>query len=98
MKVKELIAKYPGYMVIEKGYPDSIPFNELPRELDGLRGKAYEKVEGELRVYGYSVSHKPFTSVDITPALFNTGKKPNNISYKGELVIYLKGRKRKLKR
>ena len=58
MKVKELIAKYPGYMVIEKGYPDSIPFSELPRELDGLRGKAYEKVEGELRVYGYSVSHK----------------------------------------
>lgn len=97
MKVKELIARYPGYQIIEQGYPDSIPFTELPRELQGLRGKAYEKVEGELRVYGYKVSHKPIERVDITAALFG-GKKRPNAKYKGQVKIYLRGRKRGVKK
>lgn len=94
MKVKELIAQYPNYMVVEKGYPDSFPFSELPRELQGLTGKAYEKVEMELEVMGYEVSHKPFVSVDITSALFG-GKKKRNRHYQGTLYIYLKGDKKR---
>lgn len=94
MKVKDLIAQYPNYSVIEQGYPDSIPFTELPKELQGLSGKAYEKVEMELEVMGYEVSHKPFTSVDITSAVFG-GKKRRNRHYQGTLYIYLKGAKRK---
>lgn len=97
MKVKDLIVRYPGYQIIEQGYPDSVPFTELPRELQGLHGKAYEKVEGELRVYGYKVSHKPFECVDITAALFG-GKKRPNPKYKGQVEIYLKGRKRGVKK
>ena len=94
MKVKELIAKYPNYMVVEMGYPDSIPFTELPRELQGLSGKAYEKVEMELEVIGYKVHSKPFTSVDITHLVFG-GKKRANKSYEGTLYIYLKGNKKR---
>ena len=94
MKVKELIAKYPKYMVVEQGYPDSIPFTELPKELQGLSGKAYEKVEMELEVKGYEVHNKPFISVDITSALFG-GKKGRNRHYEGTLYIYLKGDKKR---
>lgn len=90
MKVKELIAKYPRYNVIEMGYPDSIPFTELPKELDGLSGKAFQKVEMELEVKGYDVIHKPVTCIDITSALFGGKKKPN-ATYEGTLYIYLKG-------
>ena len=88
MKVKELLAKYPGYSVVEMGYPDSIPFTMLPKELQGLRGKEYEKVEMELEVKGYKVFDKPHTDIDITAALFG-GKKRPNPSYKGTLEIYL---------
>jgi len=88
MKVKELIAKYPGYSVIEKGYPDSFPFTMLPKELQGLSGKAYEKVEMELEVKGFKVIHKPHTDIDITSTLFGGKKKPNQ-TYKGTLEIYL---------
>ena len=94
MKVKELIAKYPGYQVIEQGYPDSLPFSELPKELQGLHGKEFQKVEDELEVKGYEVFHKEFTSVDITHLVFGGKKRPNQ-SYKGMLYIYLKGEKRK---
>lgn len=94
MKVKELVKKYPGYQVIEKGYPDSFPFADLPKELQGLSGKAYEKVEMELEVKGYKVQDKPFTSVDITHAIFGGKKRPNQ-SYKGMLYIYLKGNKKR---
>ena len=92
MKVKELIAKYPGYSVVEMGYPDSTPFTMLPKELQGLSGKAYEKVEMELEVKGYKVYDKPHTDIDITAALFG-GKKKRNRHYKGTLYIYLKSDK-----
>ena len=93
MKVKELIAKYPKYSVIEQGYPDSFPFSDLPRELQGLYGKAYEKVEMELEVKGYKVIHKPHTNIDITHLVVG-GKKRPNVSYEGTLEIYLRGKKR----
>lgn len=92
MKVKELKEKYPNYNIVEMGYPDCIPYTMLPRELDGLRGKEYERVENELEVKGYKVVDKPFTSVDITAALFG-GKKKRNRHYKGTLYIYLKSDK-----
>lgn len=92
MKVKELIAKYPNYQVIEMGYPDSIPFTMLPSELNGLRGKAYEKVEMELDVKGYEVYHEPVTCIDITHCVFG-GKKRPNAHYDGTLYIYLKSDK-----
>lgn len=88
MKVKDLINKYPNYNVVEMGYPDSIPFTMLPKELQGLSGKAYEKVEMELEVKGYDVIHKPFDSIDITHCVFG-GKKRPNIHYEGTLYIYL---------
>ena len=94
MKVKDLKAKYKGYKFIEMGYPDCIPFTQLPKELDGLYGKEYEKVENELDVKGYRVYHKPHTDIDITAALFGGKKKPNP-HYEGTVEIYLKGRKRK---
>ena len=94
MKVKELIAKYPNYSVVEMGYPDSIPFTELPKELQGLSGKAYEKVEMELEVKGYKVVHKPHTDIDITHLVFGGKKKPNK-SYDGFLYIYLKGKEKR---
>ena len=94
MTVKELIEKYPGYHVIEMGYPDSFPFGELPKELQGLSGKAYEKVEMGLEVKGYKVVDKPFTSIDVTHAIFGGKKRPNQ-SYKGTLYIYLKGDKKR---
>ena len=90
MKVKELIAKYPGYEVIEMGYPESFPFSDLPKELQGLTGKAYEKVSMKLEVKGYKVIDKPFTSISIGHVLFG-GKKQPNVEYKGTLEIYLKG-------
>lgn len=94
MKVKELVKKYPNYQVIEKGYPNSFPFADLPKELNGLSGKAYEKVEMELEVKGYKVDNKPFTTIDITHCVFGGKKRPNK-SYDGKLYIYLKGDKRK---
>ena len=81
MIVKELKAKYPGYMVVEQGYPDSFPFSEIPS------GNT-----DNCEVKGYEVHNKEFTSVDITAALFGGRKKPNK-TYKGHLYIYLKGNK-----
>lgn len=89
MKVKELIAKYPKHSVIEMGTPKDFPFSNLPRELQGLSGKAYEKVEMELEVKGYDVVDKPHIDIDITAALFG-GKKKRNKHYDGYLYIYLK--------
>lgn len=92
MKVKELISKYPNYQVIEMGYPNSIPFTQLPRELDGLYGKDFERVVMELDVKGFEAIDKPFESIDITHLVFG-GKKRSNSHYKGTLYIYLKGDK-----
>lgn len=92
MKVKELIKKYPGYQVVEQGYSNSLPFTMLPKELNGLHGKAYTKVMDELEVKGYKLVDKPFTSVDITHCVFGGKKKPNR-TYKGILYIYLRGDK-----
>lgn len=89
MKVKDLIVKYPNYSIVEMGTPNDIPFTNLPNELWGLSGKAYEKVEMELEVKGYEVIAKPHTSVDITHLIFGGKKKPNK-SYDGTLYIYLK--------
>jgi len=97
MTVKELISRYPGYQVIEMGYPDSLPFSELPRELSGLRGKAYEKVEMNLEVKGYKVYDNPHECVDVTHLVFGGLKRPN-AKYNGTLYIYLKGDKRRMKR
>lgn len=83
MKVKELKAKYPKHLVVEMGYPDSIPFSEIP---DGNTD--------EMEVKGYQVKNKPFTSVDITAALFGGKKRPNK-TYEGHLYIYLKGNKKR---
>lgn len=94
MKVKELIAKYPNHNVVEMGYPDSMPFTNLPKELQGLSGKAYQKVEMELEVKGYKVFNKPFESIDITHCIFGDKKRPNP-KYAGTLYIYLKGNKRR---
>ena len=94
MKVKELKAKYPDYLVVEQGYPDSIPYTELPKELQSLQGKEFDRVCGELEVKGYEVVDKPFTSIDITAALFGGKKRPNK-NYKGHLYIYLKGDKKR---
>ena len=94
MKVKELISKYPKYSIIEQGYPDSFPFSDLPKELQGLHGKEYEKVEMELEVKGYKAVAKPHTDIDITAALFGGKKKPNP-HYEGTLYIYLKGDKKR---
>ena len=92
MKVKELLEKYPKHAVVEMGYPDSLPFTELPKELEDLRGKEYDRVFRELEVKGYEVHNKPFVSIDITAALFG-GKKKRNRHYEGHLYIYLKGDK-----
>lgn len=89
MKVKDLIAKYPRYSVIEMGTPRDIPFTNLPKELQGLSGKAYEKVEMELEVKGYEVITKPFTSIDVTHLVFGGKKKPV-VKYEGTIYIYLK--------
>lgn len=94
MKVKDLIKKYPGYQIVEKGYPDSWPFSDLPKELQGLRGKEFEKVEMELEVKGFKVIDKPHTNIDITHCVLG-GKKRKNAAYKGTLIIYLKGDKRR---
>ena len=88
MKYKELVAKYKGYQVIEKGYPNSTPFTFLPHELDGLHGKAYVRVLNELEVKGYKVVEKPTTSIDITHLVFGGKKRPNH-TYKGTLYVYL---------
>lgn len=93
MKVKELIAKYPNYQVVEMGYPGCIPFTCLPKELQGLSGKAYEKVEMELEVKGYKVFHNPHTNIDITHLVVGGKKRPNS-HYEGTLEIYLCGNKR----
>lgn len=90
MKVKELIAKYPNYDVVMQGYPDSIPYTQLPSELNGLTGKKFMAVAEELEVKGYEAIAKPFTSLDITH-LFMGGKKRPNKTYDGQLYIYLKG-------
>lgn len=90
MKVKELIAKYPKFKVIEMGTPRDIPFTNLPKELQGLSGKAYERVEMELEVKAYEVFETPGIDIDITAALFG-GKKKRNRHYNGTLYIYLKG-------
>lgn len=89
MKVKELKAKYPNHLVVEMGTPKDIPFTNLPKELRGLSGRAYEKVEMELEVKGYEVINKPFKSIDITAALFG-GKPRKAKEYAGHLYIYLK--------
>lgn len=89
MKVKDLVAKYPHYSIIEMGTPRDIPFTNLPKELQGLSGKAYEKVEMELEVKSYEVYHKPHTDIDITHLVFGGKKKPN-AQYDGTLYIYLK--------
>lgn len=94
MKVSELIKKYPGYQVVEMGYPDSIPFTELPRELHGLYGSEYERVERKLEVMGYDVVHKPHTCIDVTHLVFGGKKRPNS-EYLGTLYIYLKGNKKR---
>lgn len=83
MKVKELKAKYPNHLVVEMGYPDSLPFTEIPS------GNT-----DEMEVKGYKVKNKPFVSIDITQALFG-GKKRKNRSYDGHLYIYLKGNKKR---
>ena len=93
MKVKELIKKYPNYKVVEMGYPGCIPFTCLPSELNGLHGKAYEKVFMELEVKGYEATYHPHTDIDITHLIIG-GKKRPNPSYEGVLEIYLKGDKR----
>lgn len=90
MKVKELLKKYPDYDVIEKGYPSSGPFMELPKELIGLYGKQYTKVCNELDVKGYKVISEPYESIDITHCIFG-GEKRTNTKYKGRLEIYLRG-------
>ena len=89
MKVKELIAKYPHYSIIEMGTPRDFPFTNLPKELRGLSGKAYEKVEMELEVKGYEVIAKPHTSIDVSHLIFGGKKRPNK-TYDGTLYIYLK--------
>ena len=89
MKVKELKAKYPHHLVVEQGTPNDIPFTNLPKELQGLSGKAYEKIEMELEVKGYEVTNKPFKSIDITAALFG-GRQRKPKEYAGHLYIYLK--------
>ena len=90
MKVKELIAKYPNHSVVEMGTPNDITFTNLPSELQGLSGKAYEKVEMELEVKGYKVVNKKFTSIDVTHLVFGGRKRPSK-TYDGYLYIYLKG-------
>ena len=89
MKVKELIAMYPNHDVVEMGTPRDIPYTNLPKELQGLSGKAYTKVEMELEVKGYEVVNKKFTSIDITHMVFGGKKRPNK-TYDGYLYIYLK--------
>ena len=89
MKVKELIAKYPNHDVVEQGTPRDFPFTNLPAELQGLSGRAYQKVEMELEVKGYKVVNKPFKSIDITAALFG-GRQKKPKEYAGYLYIYLK--------
>ena len=86
MKVKELKAKYPNHLVIEMvGYPDSLPFTEIPNgNTDEMEVKCFE------------VKNKPFVSIDITQALFG-GKKRKNRSYDGHLYIYLKDDKKRFK-
>lgn len=91
MKVKDLIKKYPNHQLIEKGYPNSFPFHDLPKELQCLHGKEYSKVLLDLEVKGYKVKDKPFTSVDITHCVFG-GKKKANIKYDGHIYVYLKGK------
>ena len=89
MKVKELRAQYPNHLVVEMGTPRDIPFTNLPKELQGLSGKAYEKVEMELEVKGFEVVNKPFKSIDITHCVFGGKRRPSK-SYDGHLYIYLK--------
>lgn len=93
MKVKELIKKYPGYEIIVQGYPNSIPFTQLPRELRGLTGKAFKRVCDELEIKGYKIVEKQYTSLDITYLITGSGERLD-IAYKGTLYIYLKGTKR----
>ena len=93
MKVKELTKKYKGYRIVCMGYPDSIPYTQLPRELNGLYGKEFEKVLNELEVKGYDVIEKEHTDTDITHLILG-GKKRPNPTYKGYVHIYLKSVKR----
>ena len=92
MKVKELIAKFPHYQIVEQGFPDSLPFTQLPKELQGLQGREYYKVFYELEVKGFKALKKDYVCIDITSALFGGKKKPNP-KYEGTLYIYLKGDK-----
>lgn len=88
MKVKELVKQYPNYQVVEMGYPDCIPFTCLPKECQGLYGRALAKVIDELEVKGYEVIDKPHTNIDITHLIIGGKKRPNS-TYKGTLIIYL---------
>lgn len=88
MKYKELIAKYKGYQVIRKGYPNTAPFAFMPKELNGLHGKAYERVLNELEVKGYKVVENPSATIDITSLVLGGKKRPNNTN-KGTLFVYL---------
>ena len=88
MKVKEIIKLYPNYQIIGKGYPTSQPFAQLPKELNGLYGREYEKVFNELEVKGYEVKENPHTCIDITHCVFG-GAKRRNRSYRGTVVLYL---------
>ncbi len=88
MKYKELVAKYKGYQVIKKGYPNTAPCTLMPKELNGLYGKAYTRVLNELEVKGYKVVKEPTTSIDISHLLLGGKKRPNH-TYKGTLYVYL---------
>lgn len=92
MKVKELLAKYKEYQVFPSGYPKTAPFTLMPHELDGLHGKAYDRVYNELEVKGYKVIENPTTTIDFTHLIVGGKKRPNH-TYKGTLYIYLRSDK-----
>ena len=92
MKVKELLKKYPNYSVVYMGYPHSIPFTGLPKELQDLTGKRFEVLVNELDVKGYDVKNEPHEDIDITHIVLGGKKRPNK-KYDGYLKIYLKGEK-----
>ena len=96
MKVKELIAKYPRFQVVEMGYPDSIPFTQLPKECNGLYGSQLKKVIDNLEVKGYKAINKPHTNINITHVICGGKKRPNS-HYEGILEIYLKSDKPQFK-
>ena len=88
MKLKELREKYKGYHILEMGYPDSIPFTELPIKTYGLVGKSYEKATEDLEVKGFKVYEEPYTDINITHLILG-GKKRPNTTYKGSVEVYL---------